>query len=618
MTLAEPQVAPPPGPVDAASPMPGSRPPIVNDFAISVATRNGSGSQTANNVLVRALFKMGIPVSGKNLYPSNIQGLPTWFLIRVSQEGYTARRPGAEIVVAMNQASAADDYAQVPPGGVFIYADDLQIPAGRTDLSLYALPVKAISAQFEENPKLRTYISNMVYVGALVHLLGIDVAEIEQGLLHHFKGKRKPVDANMNVVRATLEWARGNLIKADPFCVDKMDATAGLILCDGNTAAGLGAIYGGVNLVAWYPITPATSIVDTLNEYLPQLRLDPETGAPTYTVIQAEDELAALGMLIGAGWAGARPMTATSGPGLSLMAEFADLGYYAEVPCVIWDVQRMGPSTGLPTRVSQGDVRCAHWLGHGDTHHVVLLPGSVYECFEFGWRALDLAERLQTPVFVLSDLDLGVNQWMTRPFDYPDRPLDRGKVLTAEDLNRLKGFKRYADVDGDGIGWRTLPGTDHPQASYFSRGTGHNETAHYSERPEDWVKNMERLGRKFETARQLAPQPVEERVPGAELAFITFGSADAAVAEARGRLARQGVQTSYLRVRALPLADSVRDFVAAHRRCYVVELNTDAQMCQFVRLHVSDCTARVQPANWSDGLPLTADKVMELVMEKER
>ncbi len=616
MTLAKPQLAP--LPAATLSPAPDSRPPVVNDFTICVATRNGSGSQTANNVLVRALFKMGIPVSGKNLYPSNIQGLPTWFLIRVSKDGYTARQPGSQIVVAMNQTSAAEDYEKADPGGVFIYADDLQIPASRTDLTLYALPVKAISAQFEENPKLRTYLSNMVYVGALAHLLGLALDEIEQALLYHFKGKRKPVDANMKVVRAALEWAQAHCVKADPFCVEKMNATAGLILCDGNTAAGLGTIYGGVSFVAWYPITPATSIVETLNEYLPQLRLDSDTGGPTYSVIQAEDELAALGMLIGAGWAGARSMTATSGPGLSLMAEFADLGYFTEVPCVIWDVQRMGPSTGLPTRVSQGDVRCASWLGHGDTKHVVLLPGSVYECFEFGWRAFDLAERLQTPVFVLSDLDLGVNQWMTRPFDYPDRPLDRGKVLTAEDLTRLKGFKRYADVDSDGIGWRTLPGTDHPQAAYFSRGTGHNEMAQYSERPEDWVKNMERLGRKFETARQLVPQPVEERVAGAETAFISFGSADSAVAEARSRLRQQGLQTSYLRVRALPLANSVKDFVAAHRRCYVVELNTDAQMCQIVRLHVPDYAGRVQPANWCDGLPVTADKVIERVLEKER
>jgi 2-oxoglutarate/2-oxoacid ferredoxin oxidoreductase subunit alpha len=615
MTLAEPQVTALPS--DPRSPAPGRRL-VVNDFTISVATRNGSGSQTANSVLVRALFKMGIPVSGKNLYPSNIQGLPTWFLIRVSQEGYTARRPSSEIFIVMNQASVAEDYERAEPGTVFIYADDLQIPGSRTDLIQYALPVKAISAQFEENPKLRTYLSNMVYVGALVHLLGIELDEIEQALLYHFKGKRKPVDANMRVVRATLDWAQANLVKADPFRVEKMNATDGLIMCDGNLAAGLGAIYGGVSFVAWYPITPATSIADTLNEYLPQLRTNPETGAPTYSVIQTEDELAALGMLIGAGWAGARSMTATSGPGMSLMAEFTDLGYYVEVPCVIWDVQRMGPSTGLPTRVSQGDLRCAYWLGHGDTRHVVLLPGTVSECFEFGWRALDLAERLQTPIFVLSDLDLAVNQWMTQPFVYPDQPLDRGKVLTAEDLRRLKGFKRYADVDGDGIGYRTLPGTDHPQAAYFSRGTGHNELGQYSERPEDWVKNMARLGRKFETARQLVPQPVEERVPGAEIAFISFGSADSAVVEAQGRLAQQGIQTSYLRVRALPLADSVKDFVAAHRRCYVVELNTDAQMCQLVRLHVPDYAGRVQPANWSDGLPLTADKVMELVLEKER
>jgi 2-oxoglutarate/2-oxoacid ferredoxin oxidoreductase subunit alpha len=591
---------------------------VVNDFSINVATRNGSGSQTANNVLVRALFKMGIPVSGKNLYPSNIQGLPTWFLIRVSKDGFVARKPGDEIMVAMNQASVAEDYERIQPGGVFIYADDLKFEANRDDLVHYALPVKKISTEQEANLKLRTYISNMVYVGALAHLLGIDVKDIELALLYHFKDKRKPVEANMKVVCATLAWAQDNLAKKDPFVVEKMHSTDGLIMSDGNFAGALGAIYGGVNFVAWYPITPATSISDTLNEYLPQLRLDAETGKPTYTVIQAEDELAALGMLIGAGWAGARSMTATSGPGMSLMAEFTDLAYFVEVPCVIWDVQRMGPSTGLPTRVSQGDLRCAYWLGHGDTKHVVLLPGSVAECFEFGWRALDLAERLQTPVFVLSDLDLGVNQWMTPPFAYPDRPLDRGKVLTVEDLNRLGAFKRYADVDGDGIGWRTLPGTDHPKGAYFSRGTGHNEGALYSERPEDWMKNMERLTRKFETARQLAPQPVEERVAGAEIAFISYGSADPAVAEARARLARQGVPSSYLRVRALPPADSVKDFVAAHARCYVVELNTDAQMCQILRLHVPEYAARVRPANWCDGLPLTADKIIEIISEKER
>ncbi len=597
-------------------PPPGQ--PVVNDFSLCVATRNGSGSQTANTVLVRALFKMGIPVSGKNLYPSNIQGLPTWFLIRLSQDGFLARKTESEIVVAMNPASVADDYLQTAPGGVFLYADDLKFEASRADLVHYALPVRQIATEQESNLKLRTYVANMVYVGALAHLLGIDVADIEAALLYHFKGKQKAVDANMKVVCAALAWAQANLVKRDPFRVEKRPAADGLIMLDGNTAAALGAIYGGISFAAWYPITPATGISDGLNTYLPQLRLDPDTGKPTYTVVQAEDELAALGMVIGAGWAGARAMTATSGPGLSLMAEFADLGYFVEVPCVIWDVQRMGPSTGLPTRVSQGDVWCAHWLGHGDTKHVVLLPGSVAECFEFGWRAPDLAERLQTPVFVLSDLDLGVNEWPTPPFEYPDRPLDRGKVLTAADLDRLGGFKRYADVDGDGIGWRTLPGTDHPKGAYFARGSGHNEAAMYTERPDEWVKNMERLGRKFETARALLPPPVEERVAGAEIAFISFGSADAAVTEARARLARQGVRSSYLRVRALPLANAIRDFVAAHARCYVVELNTDAQMCRMVRLHVPEHAARVLPANWCDGLPLTADKVLDRISEKER
>ena len=602
----------------SAKAMPGAeRAPVVNDFSISVATKNGSGSQTANTTLLRALFKMGVPVSGKNLFPSNIQGQPTWYTIRLNHESFIARRPRAEIVVALNLATALEDHQTVEPGGVFIYADDIKIPLNRGDLTYYPIPVKKIAAEHEADAKLRTYVANMVYVGALAHLLGIDLNDIEAALMYHFRGKRKPVDSNMRVVRAAAEWAAANLTKTDPYRVEKLDKTNGLMMIDGNTAAALGAIYGGVTFAAWYPITPATSLADALNEYLPQLRLDPETRTPTYSVIQAEDELAALGMVLGAGWAGARAMTSTSGPGISLMTEFVDLGYYAEIPAVIWDIQRLGPSTGLPTRVSQGDIIAAYWAGHGDSKHVCLLPGSVYECFEFGWRAFDLAERLQTPVFVLSDLDLGMNQWMSQPFDYPDQPMDRGKVLTAEDLDRLGGFQRYKDVDGDGIGWRTLPGTEHPLAAYFTRGTGHNERASYSERPDDWVRNMERLGRKFESARKLVPAPVEDRVPGADAAIISFGSADPAVEETRARLARQGIKASYLRLRALPLADSVKDFVAAHQRVYVVELNTDAQMLQFLRLHVPEHAARLIACNHSDGLPLTARWITDAILEKE-
>jgi 2-oxoglutarate ferredoxin oxidoreductase subunit alpha len=451
-------------------------------------------------------------------------------------------------------------------------------------------------------------------VGALAHLLGISLTDIEAGLLFHFKGKRKPVDSNMKVVNAASEWAKANLVKKDPYRVEPMHKTDGMIMIDGNTAAALGAIYGGITFAAWYPITPATSLADALNHYLPELRMDPETKAPTFSVVQAEDELAALGMVLGAGWAGARSMTSTSGPGISLMAEFAGLGYFAEIPAVIWDVQRMGPSTGLPTRVAQGDIILAYFLGHGDATHVCLLPGSVNECFEFGWRAFDLAERLQTPVFVLSDLDLGMNQWMAEPFRYPEEPMDRGKVLTAADVERMGGFARYKDVDGDGIGWRTLPGTDHPLAAYFTRGTGHNERAIYSERPEDWERNMARLARKFETARQMVPAPVIDETAGAEVGLIAFGSTDTAIVEARSRLAQAGVPTAYLRIRALPLSDAVRDFVHAHKRVYVVEMNSDAQMCQLLRLHVPERAAEIIPVNHNDGLPLTARWVTEHVL----
>ncbi len=591
---------------------------VVNQFSIMVATKNGSGSQTANNALLRALFKMGIPVTGKNLFPSNIQGLPTWYTIRLSAEGFAARRPRAEIVVAMNPATAIEDYQGVEAGGVFMYADDIKMPMDRTDIAHYPIPAKAIPAQFEKDAKLRGYAANMVYVGALAHLLGIQIEELQSALNHHFKGKAKPVESNMQIIRAAAEWAAKNLTQTDPFRVERMNKTDGLIMIDGNTAGALGALYGGVTFAAWYPITPATSLADALTAYAPKLRTDPETKTPTYSIIQAEDELAALGMVLGAGWAGARAMTSTSGPGISLMAEFAGYGYYAEIPAVIWDVTRMGPSTGLPTRVSQGDVLSTYYLGHGDSKHVCLLPCDPAECFEFGWKAFDLAERLQTPVFVLSDLDIGMNQWMSKPFEYPDQPLDRGKVLSAADLDKLGGFARYKDVDGDGIPFRTLPGTPHPLAAYFTRGTGHNEKAGYSERPEDWVNNMNRLNRKFETARTLVPQPFEERVDGADIAIIAFGSTHPAVEEARWRLENNHqVKTSYLRVRALPLADSIKDFVAAHQKVYVVEMNTDAQMWQLLRLHVGDLQNRLRPANLCDGLPLTARWITEHILAQE-
>src|SRR5574341_188673 len=420
---------------------------VVNDFSNTIATRNGSGSQTANATMLRALFKMGIPVSGKNLFPSNIQGLPTWYTIRADKEGFTARRQRAEILVAMNKATVIEDVQKLESGGMCVYAEATGYVPQRDDVTFYKIPADKLANASGLEGRLKSYAENMAYVGVLSYLLGIELEEVKAALTWHFKGKAKAIDPNVKTITAAIEWARANLVKADPFRVERMDKTTGMILIDGNIAAALGAIYGGLSFAAWYPITPATSLADALNEYLPRLRTDPETGRATYSIIQAEDELAALGMVMGAGWAGARAMTSTSGPGISLMSEFVDYGLFAEVPAVIWDIQRMGPSTGLPTRVSQGDVLPAYFLGHGDGKHVVLLPGSARECFEFGWRAFDLAERLQTPVLVLSDLDIGMNQWMSEPFAYPDRPMDRGKVLTKEDLERLGGkWARYKDV----------------------------------------------------------------------------------------------------------------------------------------------------------------------------
>ena len=502
----------------------GGRPPIVNDFAIVAATVNGSGSQTANNTLIRAIFKMGIPVSGKNLFPSNIAGLPTWYTIRISKHGYIARREGTEILVAFNPKTADEDLAALPAGGVCMHPDDMRFAKSREDITYYPLPVKELLKQVNPPPKLKDYVANMAYVGAVVELLQIDMDEILAALNFHFGGKASAIKLNLAMVEAARAWTRENLPKADPYRVERMHATDGMILIDGNSAAGLGALVGGVSVVAWYPITPSTSVVDAINEYAPQLRSDPDTGAPTYAIVQAEDELAAIGMVIGAGWAGARAMTATSGPGISLMTEFAGMGYFAEVPAVIWDVMRMGPSTGLPTRVSQGDVLKTYYLGHGDTRHVCLLPGTMQECFEFGYTAFDLAERLQTPVFVLSDLDLGMNNWMTKPFDFPTTPMDRGKVLDAEQLQQFEKWGRYMDIDSDGIPYRTLPGNTNPRSAYLTRGTGHNEFGIYSENPADWQNNLDRLTRKHDTARKLVPAPILEEAEGATIGIIAYGS----------------------------------------------------------------------------------------------
>ncbi len=601
---------------ELASPLTGQRE-VVNDFQIIIATVNGTGSQTANTVLIRALFRMGIPVTGKNIFPSNIQGLPTWFTIRLSRDGYIARREDSEILVAMNEDTVAEDVQALPPGGVCIYPADWDIEQLRDDIVYYPLPVKELLKETETPAQFRDYVANMAYVGALAALLEIDLDEIEGALDFHFAGKSKPVDMNMGMVRAAYNWTMDNLPKSDPYRVERMDRTGGKILLDGNSAAALGSIFGGVTLVAWYPITPSTSLIDALREYVQELRLDPETGKSTCAVIQAEDELAAIGMVVGAGWAGARAMTATSGPGISLMTEFAGLAYFAEVPAVIWDVQRVGPSTGLPTRTSQGDLLSVYFLGHGDTKHVVLLPSDLIECFEFGWRSFDLAERLQTPIFVLSDLDLGMNLWMSDPFPYPEEPMDRGKVLGVEDLERLGEFSRYKDVDGDGIPYRTLPGTKHRLAPYLTRGTGHNEHAIYSERPEDWEANMRRLNRKFNTARSLVPKPVLHEAENPQFGLIAYGSTDPAVLEARDRLEARGIEFDYLRIRALPPGDEVREFLSRHERVYLFENNTDGQMAKILQMEYPEYAARILSLAYLDGLPLTARRLTEMILEKE-
>lgn len=592
------------------------RPAIVNDFSIVVATANGTGSQTSNLALLRALFKMGIPVHGKNIFPSNIQGLPTWYHIRVSHEGYVARRHTSEFLVAFNDATVREDIETLPPGGVCLHNDDWRSLPQREDIIYYGIPVNHFVRQTALRGKLRDYIANMVYVGALAQLLGIPLEKLDEALDFHFNGRRKLVDTNMAVVRAAFEWTAENVTKVDPYRVEPMDETKGLIMITGNEAAALGSVFGGVTVAAWYPITPSTSLIDALNVYLPKLRRDPETGKATYAVIQAEDELAAIGMILGAGWAGARALTATSGPGISLMAEFAGLGYFAEVPAVIWDIQRVGPSTGLPTRTSQGDVTFAYYLGHGDTKNVLLFPATVKECFEFGTTAFDLAEELQTPVFVLSDLDLGMNNWMSEPFEYPAEPLKRGKVLTAEEVAE-KGFARYQDIDGDGIGYRTLPGNEHPLGAWFARGTGHNEQAVYSEKPEDWEQNMLRLRRKFETARKLVPGPVIEAEAGAKVGIIAFGTTKFAIDEARDRLAAAGTKSSFMRLRALPINDEVKAFIARHERIYVIELNRDGQLHAILQTEVPEMATKLVSLAHLDGMPLTARWVVESIEEQE-
>jgi 2-oxoglutarate ferredoxin oxidoreductase subunit alpha len=600
------------------------RPPVINDFSIHVATANGSGSQSSNSILMRAIFQMGIPVSGKNLFPSNIQGLPTWFTIRASKEGFIARRRDIGVLICMNPETAHEDVRTVAPGAAVIYEESLQLDGLRQDVLFYPVPFQKLVLELVHDGKLRRLAVNMIYVGVAVWLLGIDMAEIEQAVAKQFKNKEKAVEINMKAIRGGFEWAEKNLTKRDPFRLERMNGTAGKIIIEGNAATAIGCMMGGVQFLSWYPITPSSSLAEALIDYSGKHRIHPETGQPTIAIVQAEDELAALGMVLGAGWAGARAMTTTSGPGISLMSEFAGLGYYAEVPAVIIDVQRVGPSTGLPTRTMQGDITSTYYLSHGDARHILLLPGSVEECYTMAMAAFDLAERFQTPVFVMTDLDLGMNNWMADPFPYPEKPIDRGKVLRTRaefeaHVAKFKEFARYRDVDGDGIPYRTLPGfIDLPAAAFFTRGSGHSDRATYTERPEDYRNNVDRLARKLETAKQFVPKPMVSDGTGARLGVIAYGSSDFAVEEARVLLARKGLRTDYLRLRALPFTPEVAAFVAAHDRVYVVDQNRDGQMCDLLRLEVADHAPRLRSIRHYDGFPLDAETVIEGIEAGEK
>ncbi len=594
---------------------------VVNDLTIQAATVNGSGSQSSNLVLTKAIFRMGIPVAPKNVFPSNIEGLPTWFDVRVSPQGYQCRSRDVDILVALNLGTWNTDVAGVKSGGVVIHEAKYPVagPTARDDLTYYAVPFAALAKEKIKSEGLRKYLTNMIYVGVLAQLLGISLEAIESALRDQFRRKPAAVDTNMQAVMVGHEYAAAELVKTDPYALEPMSGrTEGRILMEGNQASALGALMGGATVAAWYPITPSSSLCENFISYCERFRVDTSTGEKRYAVIQAEDELAAVGMVFGATWAGARAFTSTSGPGLSLMAEFAGLGYYAELPAVIFDVQRVGPSTGLPTRTMQGDVAFAYTLSHGDTRHIVLLPGSAEENYEFAMEAFDLADRFQTPVFVLTDLDLGMNLWMASPLEYPEKGFDRGKVLDAEALAQVEHWGRYRDSDGDGIPWRTLPGTPNPEAGFFTRGSGHDEDARYSERPEVYQRVLDRIGRKHETARSWVPAPVVDDA-GNAAGLIAFGSTHFAVVEARDQLRESGVEVDYLRLRALPFSPEVEQFVETHDRVYVVEQNRDGQLLGLLRQELPGrLVDKLVSIRHYNGVPVDAHAITDPVLDVER
>jgi 2-oxoglutarate ferredoxin oxidoreductase subunit alpha len=591
---------------------------IANDMSIQVATVNGSGSQSSNTVLLRSIFQMGVPISGKNLFPSNIAGLPTWYTIRANKDGYIARKKEIDFLVAMNSETAQEDVKSLAPGASVLYDEPLALNKLRDDLVFYSVPYDKLVAPVCPEAKLRKLVKNMIYVGVVAQLLEIEFSEVEKAIRKQFATKAKAANLNLAAAKAGFDYAAANLTKRDPFCIQRMDKTAGKIIVDGNSAAALGCMFAGCTVVTWYPITPSSSLVETMIDYMKEHRVGPD-GKATFAIVQAEDELAAVGMVIGAAWAGARAMTATAGPGVSLMAEFTGLAYYVEVPAVIWDIQRVGPSTGLPTRTSQGDLLSTAFLSHGDTKHIMLFPCSVGECFSMAQDAFDLAEHFQTPVFVMSDLDLGMNNWMSDPFPYPDKPIRRGKVLTKEDLDKLGGFSRYKDVDGDGIGYRTLPGTEHPAAAYFARGSGHNDKGQYSERPDDFERNMERITKKFETARSFVPRPEMVANRKSEIGILAFGTSHWALLETLDQLRKEHhVDVDYLRIRSYPFTCEIHDFIEQHDRVYIVEQNRDGQMASLLKLDIRpELITRLRSICHIHGLPIDARSVTDELMMME-
>ena len=584
---------------------------IVNDFTINIATANGTGSQSANLILLNSLFRMGTHASGKNLFPSNIAGLPTWYIVRVSDHGYQAPGDNTHIQVVMNIDTWNEDIEKLVPGSVLIHNTDVKAPVNREDLIVYPVPMTSMARKI--NPKLSKMVANMIYVGIIAEILGIPQDLLEEAISKQFGGKEKAIEINSQASLSGRDYFKKELEKKDNYYVEKRNKNKEQFLIDGNEAVALGCVYGGINMLSWYPITPSSSLAESIDKYVPKLRLDKD-GKSTCAIIQAEDELAAVGMVLGAGWAGARGMTCTSGPGISLMSELIGLAYYAEIPSVIWDVTRVGPSTGLPTRTQQGDISMLYEASHGDTQHIVLIPGNVDECFEFGWKAFDYAEKYQTMVFGFTDLDLGMNLWVSNGFEYPDKPMNRGKVLrTKEELEKIENYGRYRDVDGDGIPYRTLPGSG--LEPIVSRGTGRDEDGVYSEKATVYRSNMDRLKKKIEGSRTDLPQPILREEKEKDLGIIYYGSMENTIQEIDDILESTGMKVSQCRVRALPLSPEVDEFVRRHDKIIVLEVNRDGQMYGILRKEIAtELVPKLYSVAFSDGLPPKAVEYAEAII----